>query len=530
MLIDGGKSFYICRGAITLRTRITAYNTIASAVLQLVNLAVNFILPQIMIRQYGSAMNGLISSTRQMISYFTVVEAGLMGAAVYALYKPLADKDVKTTSGIVSAANRYYNLSGFAFSGMVLVATIVFPRFVSGQGIGSVTIGSLVAIIGISGALEFFLVGKYKVLFTADQKSWLISLINAFGVFTNAAIIIFMANARYDMIWVQTAALAGFVLRSILYAAIGNNIYKNLDFKAKPDNKALDKRWDALVLQILGLVTSATPVVVTSLILGLAEGSVYVVYNMVFLSVSALLSTFNNGLSSIFGDILARSETAVLQRAYKQYEFVYYALLGWGYANAAILIMPFIGIYTAGFTDANYIRPAIGWLFVAAGITGNIKTPQGMLVISAGLFRETKIQSVIQAVLSISVSVALAPRLGIAGVLIGTIAANVYRSIDLSIFIPKRVTKLSPLMTYKRVARVVLLFAISVAPAFYLFRFEPSSWLEWILIAIPVSIWSLIVFVLGNLLMEKANSIATFKRFISVFNKGQESGSSGGGV
>ena len=113
--------------------------------------------------------------------------------------------------------------------------------------------------------------------------------------------------------------------------------------------------------------------------------------------------------------------------------------------------MPFMKVYTTRFTDAEYIRPVIAALFVAVGIISNIKTPQGMLVISAGLYKETKLQSLIQAVIIVVFSVALAPFLGMAGVLIGSVLSNLYRDIDLIFYIPKTVTKLKPIMTIRRV-------------------------------------------------------------------------------
>jgi hypothetical protein len=65
--------------------------------------------------------------------------------------------------------------------------------FTSCQGIDTASIAALVLIIGASGALEFFAVGKYKVLYTADQKSYVISIINAAAVALNAIIILVLA-------------------------------------------------------------------------------------------------------------------------------------------------------------------------------------------------------------------------------------------------------------------------------------------------------------------------------------------------
>lgn len=494
------------------RTKLSLYNSISALVLQIVNLVVNLVLPKVMITVYGSSVNGLVNSIKQFISYFNLVEAGLSGAAVYALYKPLAQKNKDDIDGIISASNRFYNISGFIFSALVLITAFVYPMFTSGQGINAGSIALLVLIIGASGAMEYFAVGKYKVLYTADQKSYVISLINAAAVAINAVIILVLASLGVNIVFVQLIALTSFFARSFMYIVYGKRKYPTINPKVPPKNEALDKRWDSMILQLLGVASNATPVVVISLILGLKEASVYVVYNMVFVAVLALLTTFSEGLSAIFGDLLVRKEINILQNAYKQYEYIYYALMTWGYSCAAILIMPFLKIYTAGFTDAEYIRPAIAALFVANGIASNIKTPQGMLVISAGLYKETKLQSFIQASIIVVLSLILAPHFGIAGVLAASIASNLYRDIDLIFYIPKAVTKLKPTMTIRRVLRIFLLFFATVLPVLYFADIKPESSIQWVLQAIPVALWSFIVIAGGNILIERNTAKAVFAR------------------
>ena len=502
-----------------MRTKISIYNTISAIMLQIVNMVVNLILPQVMIRVYGSSVNGLVTSIRQFISYFNLVEAGLSGAAVYALYKPLANKNKDDINGILSASNRFYNISGFIFSALVLVTAFIYPMLTSGQGIDAATIAVLVVIIGASGALEFFAVGKYKVLYTADQKSYVISLINAAAVAINAVIILILASLGFDIVIVQMIALLSFFARSALYILYGKVKYPAVNYKAPPKNEALDKRWDSLILQVLGVASTATPVVVTSLILGFKEASVFVVYNMVFASVLALLTTFSNGLSAMFGDLLVRNELCTLQKAYKQYEYLYYALLAWGYSCAAILIMPFMEIYTAGFTDADYVRPGTAALFVAVGIASNIKTPQGMLVISAGLYKETRLQSLIQALIIVVLSAVLAPFFGIAGVLTAAVLSNLYRDIDLVFYIPKTVTKLKPILTIRRLIRLVVLFSAAVFPAVLLVDLKPGHSVQWALQAVPVAIWVFITVAGGNIIMEKETAAGILLRIKGLYTK-----------
>lgn len=88
------------------RTQKFALNSLTSMISQIVVMAAGMITPRLMIATYGSEMNGLVSSLNQFISYITLVEAGIGGAAIYSLYKPLAEEDHARISSIVVAAKK----------------------------------------------------------------------------------------------------------------------------------------------------------------------------------------------------------------------------------------------------------------------------------------------------------------------------------------------------------------------------------------------------------------------------------------
>lgn len=102
-------------------------NSVTTALLQVVTMIAGFITPRFMLTAYGSEINGLISSILQFISYFNLVEAGLSSAAVYSLYKPIAEKDYNRINRIVVAAKHFYVKSGFIFVGLVVILAICYP-------------------------------------------------------------------------------------------------------------------------------------------------------------------------------------------------------------------------------------------------------------------------------------------------------------------------------------------------------------------------------------------------------------------
>lgn len=485
------------------RTTKFFYNSVATAIMQVVTMLVGFVIPRIMLSSYGSEVNGLVSSISQFISYFSLVEAGLAGAAIYALYKPLADNNHQAINGVVSAAKKFYTQSGYIFISLTLGLAFIYPFYIKTEILNPISIGVLVLVLGVNGALEFFTLSKYRVLLSADQKTYIVSIASTVHIIINTLIIVVLAHYKVHIVILRLVALLSIFIRSVILMIYCKKKYKYLDYNEIPNTQALDKRWDALFLQVLGAVHTGAPVILITLILkDLKLVSVYTIFNMVIAGIGGILGIFISGLSASFGDIIARGENKTLQRAYKEFEFIYYSLITIIYGITFITIMPFVNIYTYGIEDINYNMPFVGFLFVLNGLLYNIKTPQGMLVISAGMYKETKWQTTIQGIIAVIGGAILVPFMGIAGVLIGSILSNLYRDIDLMFFIPKALTKLPVKYTVFRIFRIFISIGIVCTPFFFI-NVEPNNIFVWAIYACGVGIYTVIVVLLMGLLFEK---------------------------
>jgi hypothetical protein len=446
-----------------------------------------------MLKYYGSEINGLVTSINQFIVYISLVEAGLSAAAVYALYKPLASNDFGKVNAVVSAAKQFYTKSGYIFISITIGLAAFAPVFLKPGSISPLYVGLLVLILGVNGALEFFTLAKYRVLLTADQKTHVISLATIVYLLVNTGVIVVLGSLKTDIVVLRLVALASIFLRSFILMGYVKLHYKFLNYKAQPDLAALKTRWDAFYLQILGAVQSGAPVIILTVVTAdLKLVSVFVVFNMVIAGISGVLSIFMTGLAASFGEVIAKRETAVLRRAYGEFEFAYYGLIAVSYAVALVLLMPFVRLYTAGVTDAVYDVPLLGALTVANGLLYNLKTPQGMLVQSAGLFKETRVQTTIQCLIALTLGVVLTPFLGIAGVLLGMIASNLYRTIDLNWFVHRHITSLGMGPSFWRMGRVLLMMALAAGP-FAWIQVAPSGYLGLAGWGVAASVWAVIM-------------------------------------
>lgn len=502
------------------RTQNFLYNSVSAALLQVFTVAAGFIVPRIILVTYGSEINGLVTSITQFIAYFNLVEAGLAGAAVYALYKPLADNDYKRTNAVLSATRRFYILSGYIFVALTLGLALIYPAFVKTAELSPIGVGVLVLILGVSGAMEFFTMAKYRALLTADQKLYVLSLASIVAIILNTVIIATLAYCGASIVMLRLVALTSVFARSLILNIYVRLKYPYINYKEKPDNEALNKRWDALYLQILGSVHSGAPVIIATIFTTLPMISVYAIFNMVVGGVSGIVGIFTSGLSASFGDVIARNEQTVLQKAYQEFELMYYALITWVFSCTMILIMPFIKLYTAGITDVNYNLPLIGILFTINGLFYSLKTPQGMLVISAGLYKETRWQTTIQGLIAVVCGVIFVQFWGLAGILIGSIISNIYRDIDLLFYIPHKVTKLRVRSTFYRWIRIFICFGLICLPFASFIQIDCSDFLEWMGWAVIIAVYALLVVAIINYLFDRKVFADVINRVKGLFKRG----------
>ena len=83
-----------------MRSKKAIYNIISNLMLQFVVVIYGFIVPQIIISNFGSSVNGLISSITQFLAYITLLESGFGPVVKATLYQPIAKKDNKTIKNI----------------------------------------------------------------------------------------------------------------------------------------------------------------------------------------------------------------------------------------------------------------------------------------------------------------------------------------------------------------------------------------------------------------------------------------------
>ena len=490
-----------------MRTKQALKNTITSILLQVVAVIPGIIIPRMFTELYGSAVNGLANSIGQFITYIGLVEAGIGAAGTVALYRPLADGDVPGINGVISAARSFYLRSGMIFVAFIGALILFYPYAVQSEITDLGFIRLMIVVLSLNGVVDYFFLGKYRVLLLADQRGYIISLAQIVGTLVMMVASILLMQWGASAVAVKFVTAAVYILRGVAVALYVKKKYPHLSFRAKPNMGALNQRWDALLHQVVGMIVNNTDIVLLTLLLSqgaLVEVSVYGVYNMVTYSLSNVMNAFTNGLGAGFGQVISKGEDEVLRKSYSSYEYIFFLVVFVVFTCMGVLVHPFVGLYSARFADSEvYVRWSLVALFTLAGLVQSLRLPGITVICAAGHYTQTRTRAIIEAVINLGVSLALIRPLGIVGVLLGTCLSYLYRTTDVILYTAKNFVSGTLKKTAARLIRNGVVSALLVAGGLWLVPQSPDSWMVWILSSLAYAAVAGLVLLGVNVVFEK---------------------------
>ena len=464
-------------------------NLLSSILPQLVNIISNLILPGLIIAQFGSEINGLVSTTKTIVSYIALVGAGIATAVTQSLYAPVAKGDTEQIKGMLHAANNMFVKYGVAYCVITVLVAVVYPFCVS-SNIEFLTIALLLVVMSLSGASEFFVIGRCRTLLYASQKVYICNIIQAVSLLVGLVVAVVMLKLNAGIVLVQLAISLVYVVRAAVLLRYVNRCYPELrDFPKTPAiAQTVSKRNDAMIHQLSGLAVTGSQSLILSVLVSLEAASIYAVYNIVFSGLQSICANINTAVTPYLGKEISLEHEEKARNIYDVIELGFVLLVAFVYSVATLMIVPFVRLYTAG-ADINYLYTDFAVLFAFSGMFYILKMPGTAAINAAGHFRQTRIRALAEAAICVVVSLVMTALVGQNGVLIGTLAALGWRCLDTVLYANKYILKTGNAKTMRRVLFCVLMVSVSALLAF---RYDilASSYGQWVLIACGISILS----------------------------------------
>lgn len=406
---------------------------------QLVSTLCGLLIPWVMIDTFGSTAYGATTSIVQFLSYITLLEGGIGRVARGALYKPLAEQDDTRISQVYLAVKRFFTTIGLVFAAYVLVLALSYHTM------ADVTIFSweytFLLVVGIAiGKFAEYMGGISKVtLLNADQRQYVVNSVYMVTNILNVMLIVVLAKLGVDILWVKVVSSLVFVLRPLVFSWYVHRHYRIRQTGVKA---SLPNKFTGIAQHTAYVIQNNTDVMMLTLLADLRYVAVYSVYHLVVFSLRNVATAFTGGMEALLGEMAAKGEQKTLRKTYRSYKLILTALTLMLFGTAAILVVPFVRLYTYGTTDANYIQPTFALILVLAEALNCLVLPCFNLTIAANKLKESQIGAYGEAAINVVVSLALISWNPLVGVALGTLAATLFKCVYYTVFAGKEILKI----------------------------------------------------------------------------------------
>jgi len=472
---------------------------------QVLTIGMGIIIPRLVLVNLGSESNGLLNSISSILSYLALLEAGVGTATQQALYKPISQNDKSSINSIMAATHYFYKRTGFIYLALVVVFSVVYSLFIDST-IPRYQIFLVIIMSGLSGVLNYLIQGKYKILLIAEGKNYITTNIATFitiGInITKALVLIWGGN----IVAVQSVYFAFNIVQMLSFAIYIKRNYKWLDLSVKPNFQSIAQKNYVLLQQITGLIFTNTDTVILTFMVSLKAVSVYTMYVMIFGMVKSVAVTFYDSFTYALGQSYHNREKFLPM--FDTYEVFNLSLTNALFCIATILMLPFLTLYTSGVNDINYVDKYLLYMFAAYYLLHNGRSSSANVINFAQHFKQTSGRAITEVVINVVASLVLTYFWGIYGVVLGTIAALLFRTNDMIIY-SARLLKRSPWVTYRRwIVNIILFVGLYFASTFI--KVNLDSYLNMVIYGIVISICVITIFIGVNSALEPKSAKYAF--------------------
>lgn len=412
------------------RTTNTIYNFITGVGIQLLTNIMQFAVRTVFIGTLGKAYLGIGGLFSNILTMFSLAEFGVSNAVLFKLYEPLATQDRRRIALLMRLHERLYSCIGAVVAALGVCMIPFLPLLIKDYdkleelGINA----AFIFILYLLQAVSSYLFWAYKnAIICADQKGYLINIINCIITAALSIVQIFSLILFHSFEVYVVLHIAGILSQNYACAKMADRIYPYIndpvaDQISKKELTGMVKDCGAQFLYKMNhIVLKATDNIVISMFLGLEAVGIYSNYYVLYNAIGAILSKIFNSVLHSLGSL---HTTHNIKHEYEVFQVInLIAVVLGGTAGVGIFVVAneFVDMWIgSGWVIAQPFSLLMGLELY----TLSFQALLGRYRIAMGLFQPAKFRPLAGMAINLIVSVLLVKRIGICGVLLGTVIAD----------------------------------------------------------------------------------------------------------
>ena len=388
--------------------------------------ALKFVSRRVFVLLLGKEYLGLNGLFTDVLSMLSLAELGFSVSITYSLYRPAAHGDTEMIKSLIRLYRRVYRVVGLLVFALGLSLTPFLDFFVKEMPEGIPHIPLIYGLNVVNASVSYFFSYKSTLLYVHQKKYIETSIRAAVSLIATAAQIAALLLTR-NYLYYLYLAIGATAVQNIAAAAQADRLFPYLrekDVRPLPAETLREIRRNvrAMLLHRIGAVAVFnTDNLLISKFVGVASAGLYSNYMMIRGFLNILVNALFDAITPALGNLTATETEACRQTAFCRLNFFSSWLFGWMSICLFCLYDPFIDIWLG----KGYLLPKPAVLLIVLNFYVNsMRTPVNNTKSVLGLFWDDRYKSIVEAVCNLALSVILARRWGVEGIMAGTLVST----------------------------------------------------------------------------------------------------------
>lgn len=412
------------------RTEYSAINTTVAVISRMVAILMGFATRVVFTHTLSESYVGINGLFTDILNVLSLSELGVGTAITYALYRPIAQRDVKRQQILMRMYRTFYRGTAIcvAVAGMALIPFMDVLM----KNRPEVDHLLLIYLLYLANSVLSYLLVYKKTLIEAYQMNYLVLLYQtAFLVIQDIGQIIVLVTT-HNFILFLVLFIVCTLMNNFLISRKADRLFPYLkepcDEKLpKEETRDLFRNIKAMLMHKLGnVVVNNTDNLIISSFVGVISVGIYSNYFLLIGSVRQIIDQVFQGITASVGNLGATEKSDRIRDVFELSFFIGQWLYGFAAICLYELLNPFVEI--AFGSKYLFTKDIVLILCVNFFING---TRKAVLTFrdSMGLFWFDRYKAIVEAVLNLVISIVLVMTMGTLGVFLGTLASTLLTSV-----------------------------------------------------------------------------------------------------
>lgn len=491
-----------------MRTKNSVKNIISVLVFNLIIGVLGFVKVRVFINGLSNDIYSLNQLFYQIFSYIAIADIGFGLIINQKLYAAFSKDDYEEVNKIYSTSKKFYKYIGLLMLGIALILSF-FVQYLTKANVSPYYIQVIFILFILRNVIDYFFVAPRFVL-EAGQKLYKINyLVKAIKI-VELIIEMILVTVGVDYI----AVLIPGILLTIGFDIYINKkiakIYPWLEDIHKFDKNHLKGTKDVIYQKLSGLLNSNTDIILISTFINPISVIIYTSYNYITKYITDTIYMVASAITPSYANVINKEEKEKSFSVFNEMNILFLFLATF----VCVMLYGFLNPLITFWVGSEYVVSK--WLLVLFCLVAfQIIAERAFIIIinSKGLFKETRTIVIVEAIINFGLSILLVNKIGIAGVLLGTVISKFISStIVKSRYIYKQVFNHNSIGYFLNYGLVIIINVLFIL-AFNFLNLKIESVLIWIIYVLVSSIIVLIILLIAFFVL--------FKSFRNLLNRGK---------